>query len=183
MTALGNYSCTFCSLPSGEWGVRVTGLAADVLQAGLVLTATKRNGDTKDVTLAGVVFAKADAVVCRITDTRPVGRSRGYYGRSRPRGEQAPYASQNAPYDLAPPFTKTNDLAMTRAYEARRAQAQGLSFDAGDVYIQTTLEPVVPVAEVQSKVEAAGADDLAALFSSLLAQPSNLDPESTLRKQ
>jgi hypothetical protein len=96
---------TFIKLKSnGMWGVKVAGAGnIATAQPGAGFVVTKRDGTTTQVTLAAKEDARADLgyEVWSIVETRPAGRSRGYYPRSRASGEQASFASQNAPYDLA----------------------------------------------------------------------------------
>lgn len=173
---------TFIKLKDGYWGVKVDGddltrldLSPRTNVAGLRATAVKRDGTTKEVVLVAPVRVdtRRGFAVFSIEETRKASAyrpsSRGY---QRASGEQASRASQSAPYDLAPAPMQANDLTMTRVNEVQRATAW-----TRDYY---TAAPAEPVAEVQAKLESTSADDLAALFSQLLAQPSNLDPESKL---
>lgn len=53
---------TFTKLRSGEWGVKVQGTA----KAGQQVTVTKKGGDTKQVTIAKVVWSGKGVAICAI---------------------------------------------------------------------------------------------------------------------
>jgi hypothetical protein len=114
---------TFIKLKSnGMWGVKVAGsgnIATARPGAGFVVT--KRDGSTTQVTLAAKEDSRTDLgyEVWSIVETRPAGRSRGYYPRARrASGEQASFASQSAPYDLAPVYE------METRYDAKITSSQ-----------------------------------------------------------
>jgi hypothetical protein len=109
---------TFIKLKSnGYWGVKVAGEELRSAAPGVVFQVTKRSGETKAVTLVALQEGESRVrdlgyQVWSIAETRPAGAYRGGRGAYRPRGEQASFASQNAPYELADqPSARTIEIA------------------------------------------------------------------------
>lgn len=153
---------TFIKLKSdGYWGVKVAGDELRSAAPGVVFQVTKRSGETKAVTLVALQEGESRVrdlgyQVWSIAETRPASAYRGGRGAYRPRGEQASFASQNAPYELA---------------DLRRDETQN-PYEALATRANDPRRPVPTVEETQAAMltnQAALDEDPAETFKRLLA--------------
>jgi hypothetical protein len=74
---------TYTKLRTGEWGVRIVGQAPVV---GQVVMVQKRNGETKEEAIGGIVWSGGGVTICSITRAANEKSSNGgRYGTARAR--------------------------------------------------------------------------------------------------
>jgi hypothetical protein len=81
---------TYTKLRTGEWGVRIVGKAPIVGQA---VKVQKRDGETKEETIGGIVWSGGGVVICSITRAATSGgkvSNGGRYGTARGRRSWRP---------------------------------------------------------------------------------------------
>jgi hypothetical protein len=157
---------SFIKLKSnGMWGVKIAGEDLKTAAPGSVVSVLKRDGTAKAATLVALQDAESRMrdlgyQVWSIAEARPAGR---YYPKTRSRGEQASFASQNAPYDLAP-SRAAEDLS--RAFPVY-TKAEG-EYVPKSAYERDQLRMAEADADLAPEVVKAEAEDPALVFQRLL---------------